>query len=94
MRVALAVLATSSVLATPLAAAAADPTESVVMGAMKDPAHTQQAQDAKDAKTPTLPVVYEYAKAPTSQADSRAPQHRANETDTATPPPLKPPASS
>jgi hypothetical protein len=102
LRIALAAMAASAALATPLAAAACDPTETVasvvVVGAIKDPAHTRMVQDAQDAKIPALPVVYDDARppAPPATADPAAPHQATVDTSAPDPAksPLKTPASS
>lgn len=64
LRIALAAMAASAAVAMPMAAAACDDTElTIVMGGIRDPAHTEYVQDAGDAAIPVLPIVYEGAQA-------------------------------
>jgi hypothetical protein len=64
LRIALAAMAASAAMAVPLAAAAGDVTQlEIVVGGMKDPAHTELVRDTapEDANTPVAPVIYESA---------------------------------
>jgi hypothetical protein len=60
-------------IAAPMAAAACEATnaEMVIVGGIKDPAHTQFVENAGDKAIPALPVVYEKTAKP--QADTAAP---------------------
>jgi hypothetical protein len=74
-RTALAAAMTVAALAIPMVVAAQDlsVSETIIVGAIKDPAIVETITDANDAAAPALPVVYEDAQSSASSANAAEP---------------------